>query len=346
MKRKGLYVIFAVAALVAINGFIYFGLPIDQQASVGELIPKRLSTKTDLEIKPITTSPSDEGWTKLCKDKKPHIQVLSPNGGEIYQGGQQIDVKWRSCFLSRHPGGTGDDTARITLTSSRPGISVNVLIPHISEGPHSAMVTLPANFPPYVSGTFYKMQVDYIDNLPSSPTGGQLLATDNSNNPFTINADRLTTSLVSSNNTTTRDTKGNVSRAEISMDVRVTAGVSDVFIPRFVKIGTSVSDSAIGNAGFVIVPLNASFAFDSRASVTSTVSVISGAVIDPSGRMRVNAGQSANFRVIASITAPVGSGQKAIQLNAIGASTTANRALVSYPTLPAASYRSGFTPAF
>ncbi len=41
---------------------------------------------------------SDElAWRILCRDGKPHIQVLSPNGGEVYQAGQQVEVKWRSC---------------------------------------------------------------------------------------------------------------------------------------------------------------------------------------------------------------------------------------------------------
>lgn len=38
-------------------------------------------------------------WTTLCSDGKPHIQVLTPNGGETYTAGQQMEVKWKSCGI-------------------------------------------------------------------------------------------------------------------------------------------------------------------------------------------------------------------------------------------------------
>jgi hypothetical protein len=89
MNKK--YVVFGLAAALAIIGVVYFGTGANQQASVAAL--GTIATP----IGPITTNPNDPGWTKLCKDRKPHLQVLSPNGGETYQAGQQITVKWRSC---------------------------------------------------------------------------------------------------------------------------------------------------------------------------------------------------------------------------------------------------------
>lgn len=44
----------------------------------------------------IVVNPADP-WTTMCADGQPHIQVLSPNGGETYTAGQQVTVKWRSC---------------------------------------------------------------------------------------------------------------------------------------------------------------------------------------------------------------------------------------------------------
>lgn len=46
----------------------------------------------------IVVNPVDP-WTALCADGQPHIQVLSPNGGETYTAGQQVTVKWKSCNI-------------------------------------------------------------------------------------------------------------------------------------------------------------------------------------------------------------------------------------------------------
>lgn len=46
----------------------------------------------------VVVNPVDP-WTTLCADGQPHIQVLSPNGGETYTAGQQVIVKWKSCGL-------------------------------------------------------------------------------------------------------------------------------------------------------------------------------------------------------------------------------------------------------
>lgn len=36
-------------------------------------------------------------WEKVCSDGEPHVQVISPNGGEEYVAGQNMSVKWKSC---------------------------------------------------------------------------------------------------------------------------------------------------------------------------------------------------------------------------------------------------------
>lgn len=534
MNKK--YLVFGLAAVIAIAGVVYFKTGANQQASVLALNSKSVSNTTDTALTgagPITNNPNDPSWIKLCRDGKPHIQVLSPNGREVYQAGQQISVTWRSCFSKRYPNGTGDDTARITLLSSQSSASTNVLIPAISEGPHTATVTLPANFPPYVSGNFYKIKVDYIDNLPTSSTSGQVLASDTSDNTFTINSNNvskvtvsasvnnpiertvivsqtqstynvlllgftvkatggdvylskvpvqivttghrpqniigalkltdssgnilqtadtaaykinsgvisaatgctalecgylfanlgnikissgtsreffitadlralnasgggystgdsvrasvmnsdvvtqsnfgasdqngnalsavyrtgsaagyrqvfstqaISTTLASSSSTATINaTTGLVVKQDIKMNVNITANGDDVFIPRSVKNGISATDTVVGDKGFVIAVLNGNSLFDSTATVTSSTSVVSGATIDPSGRIKIGAGQTATLQVMTSIVAPSGSGAKKLQLNAIGVATTAAGVPTSYPTLPASAYQSDFT---
>lgn len=44
----------------------------------------------------VATTP--DKWTLSCLNNPntPKIEVLSPNGGEVYPPGQQVTVKWRS----------------------------------------------------------------------------------------------------------------------------------------------------------------------------------------------------------------------------------------------------------
>jgi hypothetical protein len=41
----------------------------------------------------------DKNWARLCSDGKPHIQVLSPNGGEVYQYDDILNIRWKTCNI-------------------------------------------------------------------------------------------------------------------------------------------------------------------------------------------------------------------------------------------------------
>ncbi len=45
-------------------------------------------------------TPRDITFTRVCnQNSAPWIRVTSPNGGEVYQAGQQINVTWQSCMI-------------------------------------------------------------------------------------------------------------------------------------------------------------------------------------------------------------------------------------------------------
>jgi hypothetical protein len=344
MKGKGLYAVFGVIAAAVVVGIIYFGTGANQQASIGALKTKTTTTvPTEDGVGPITTNPNDPGWTRLCRDNKPHLQVLSPNGGEMYVAGQRVTVTWRSCNIR------GNVDISLTQPYSTSGFYAWVLgTSYQNSG--QGIFTLPTSsqWGNMIYGKKFKVLVGNTDTQVTPQ--GTFNIFDTSNNLFTIKAPvagAVVAELVSfTYNDNYNSDIGTHINTEITSNIRVTAQGSDMFIPRSVKVGTSLTDTNVGTTGFVIVPLNVGYAFDPSVSIVSSVSIMSGGIIDSSGRIKITKGQSANLRIVSVVTAPVGSGMKAIQLNALGAAEAASGALISYPTLPASAYRSGFTQGF
>jgi len=84
----------------------------------------------------------------------PWIRVTSPNGGEVYQAGQQINVTWRSCKIP------ADTTARIAFSSQfEGGNSQNVITPN--AGSVSYEIPSTTSFPPLEYGNYYKIYIDF-----------------------------------------------------------------------------------------------------------------------------------------------------------------------------------------
>jgi hypothetical protein len=182
------YAVFGVAAVIAVAGVIYFGTSANQQASVANVADKLAgpSTPTDDPVTPSapTTTPimTEFEWRRLCRDRQPHIQVLSPNGGEIYNVGQQAVVKWRSC------NGNSDDTARIWMEQIIGTDIRSTFITNAPEQPGSYTISrLPYTIgqTPITFGKNFKFKVEYLTNI---GTTANVLATDESDNLFTINA--------------------------------------------------------------------------------------------------------------------------------------------------------------
>jgi peptidoglycan hydrolase-like protein with peptidoglycan-binding domain len=112
----------------------------------------------------------------LCAGGNPAIRVRKPNGGEVYQAGQQINIKWRSCHISH------GDNVRVDLVvapfppSGTNGVGLGNTINDGQE-----LLTLPQ------AGVFNGNPMSFGNNFKvfiwHSATGAQ----DLSNNLFTIN---------------------------------------------------------------------------------------------------------------------------------------------------------------
>lgn len=162
-KNKQLYAIIGVAAVVVIVGVVHFGFGRGQQASIGAITnPKCTSAMT------------------------PRIVVTSPNGGEVYQDGQSITIKWTSCNLP-----TGNQTgAALKLYDVNNNYLGNIgLTPNtVSSSIGYANVVLPTlayikTHPAYQHATFglhFRVVVSSYDSI----TG---VKDDSSDNLFTIN---------------------------------------------------------------------------------------------------------------------------------------------------------------
>lgn len=113
-------------------------------------------------------------WTATCSDTKPHVQVISPNGGEIYATGQQIDIKWKTCNIP------SEIKALVILGDRTHSIGGDLATDTANDGYES--VTIPT-WPNMYYGNFYDVRVSF------PPFGNYtgIMLSDNSDNTFTIN---------------------------------------------------------------------------------------------------------------------------------------------------------------
>lgn len=132
--------------------------------------PGCISTSDNSESNPATQTPS--------------ITVLSPNGGEIYQFGQQVVVKWAS---ANYP---VSSPINISIGYSNPSIGFSGTYVEnlaVTTNTGSRVVTLPTLRDPFGVGTHYKVYV----SAESNPLSATLV--DASNNLFTIQAPTTST---------------------------------------------------------------------------------------------------------------------------------------------------------
>jgi len=116
-----------------------------------------------------------------CVTSQPSITVLSPNGGETYTAGQQIEVKWKSCNV---PAST-----IINIELGQPATTSGIsLVDTGNDG--SELITLPTvnTFPMMVYGKNFKIKLQKI--------GTGFGAFDYSDNLFAINPSTITPSSI------------------------------------------------------------------------------------------------------------------------------------------------------
>lgn len=107
----------------------------------------------------------------------PSINVLSPNGGEVYQVGQKIKVTWSTCNT------LASDQVMIILKSTQTLFGAEIItVPNTG----TATIILPSSFGggqvPVINGEYYKIRLE----LGSNAMGQIAPLSDESNNLFTI----------------------------------------------------------------------------------------------------------------------------------------------------------------
>jgi peptidoglycan hydrolase-like protein with peptidoglycan-binding domain len=134
------------------------------------------------------TIPGDAAWKILCRDRKPHVQVLSPNGNEVYSSNQQIPVTWKSCNV------TSDKMVHLSIKTYQNGTQVNIGslysaqtgTPNVpNTGSALSRVFSDIGGIQYNPGKNYKVMLS-LTNSNGSTTNS--FVTDDSDNLFTINA--------------------------------------------------------------------------------------------------------------------------------------------------------------
>jgi hypothetical protein len=167
----------------------------DQKETIVKDIESKDSIDTNLDKKDISdlkeikngggisldTNPVN--LTACDSTNTPSITVLSPNGGEVYIAGQQIEVKWESCNLP------ANSLIAITLTVPFISLDIGLVNPVVNDG--YELVTLPSSSTIPVYGNIFKIKIQptYSINSPQ----------DLSDNLFTINYITPSLTLVSPN---------------------------------------------------------------------------------------------------------------------------------------------------
>jgi hypothetical protein len=303
-------------------------------------------------------------WVALCADGQPHIQVISPNGGEVYQVGQQVTVKWRTC------NDNSDSSVSAILTTNQS--SNNRLLGHSPADINTATFTIPSTLSglnnttvPIVSGQHYKINLELRTNFGTN----DLMASDNSNNTFTINEiTGLSTTLASALNpvSTVSSTSGAVTSVLYRIRLNVTANRSDFYIPRgatFIKGANNatvpslvspqngISFGILNESNLYVDGATAGRIATPATEVSSSVSIVSGASVDPSGRIKIPQGQTAvlDLAVIISegVTPQDVVGQYKVGVLSVNGATNPTGAISNFNTTPVVNYQTQFnSPAF
>jgi hypothetical protein len=218
----------------------------------------------------------NDPWTTLCADGKPHVQVISPNGGEFYTPGQQIEVKWRTCNVQNYPG-TNSSAVSVSLKQQSTGVRYT-LIPNtnpqygngnFTQNDGSEMVVLPTSstYPvtPISYGTDFRVTVALTDPYPpiEAPSRGPIF--DESDNLFTINKSTIEIGAGTPTILSTTTTSGAVSKVTYTIPFTVTALSSDLYIGKTsVLSSTPTTGSAL------------SYSFTNAAAPTMSLQTLSG----------------------------------------------------------------------
>lgn len=265
----------------------------------------------------------------------PSITVISPNGGEVYQAGQQTTVTWTSCNVPA--------TANINIGLSMGSTSIASTAGATSND-GSEVITLPtqANLP---IGTYMNYGLNFKVNLFVS---GMALF-DSSNNLFTINNNGTTTipclntimgtPIYSTTNTNTPSSS--ITSVTYNIPLTVTSVCQTLYL------GQSAQLSAIATASSAF-----SYAFENASSPTtlnttssaSATLISNDAVIQDKG-YRLDNGITKHFTLSVNLITPsILNSSYRVKLNQIRTFTNSllSTGATNQNLIPEANYRTGY----
>lgn len=163
----------------------------------------------------------------------------------------------------------------------------------------------------------------------------------------------------------TINSSGAVTSVQYTARLNVTATGNDFFIPRnaaFVAGAqsttvptvtsptTGVSFAVVNGSGNYVDGTAAAGRLDSANNVSSSVNLVSGGIVDPSGRIKIAEGQTAVIDVTVTISDPATAnvaGQYKVGILSVNGADTSTGTIAPFVTTPTVSYETTFnTPAF
>lgn len=293
-----------------------------------------------------------------------------------FQATSSTDVnKVSSLFKLRYNGNVVDSvslgatstTAYLEFTQLNGGVG-EIVIPAGSQANFAILADV-NSLATFASGNTLKVELltaDYQNNAKftvEDATGGSL-GTTSTNRPGSVTGYTATfrsegiTATINSTPTpsTTINTSGVVTNAQYTVRLNVAASGNDFFIPRNadrVSVGgasaSAVAPSPTTSQGIAFSVLNGSNLYTTSGgagTVSSSVNLISGGIVDPSGRIKISADTTAVVELTVTLSGSP-TGQYKIGVLSVNAANTPGGSLSAYPTTPLVNFETPFsTPAF
>ncbi len=234
-----------IVGLVLVGALLFMnGGTVDQGAALFNATRKTASVQTGVAGSLATNT---QPLPCLAGSTTPKIKVMSPNGGEVYQAGQQITVKWSTCNIPANAQIAIVLNDGVSGTNSTGFGSVN------NDG--SEVVTVPVSASPFWGnspfGQRFKIKLNYKLAGQTTWTDG-----DNSDNLFSINSASATVTAIGSPTLALYASIDGVGPGEEDVylarfRVNVTANGGDMYVSKnianigYTRLGNGIIDAVI-----------------------------------------------------------------------------------------------------
>ncbi len=178
-----------------------------------------------LETRPIG---GDRGCTT-----KPTLTVVSPNGGEQYQPGQQVTVTWKSCALA------ASEKVVVDLFTKTSTGSTTTLVLSTGTNDGTEVVTLPTTLSMDRYGANFKINVRHVPSV-KQPAGTPIVQ-DQSDQYFSIGSLIVKMGTPSYNRTT--NTSGQVTSVTYNIPLSVTSYGQTLYLGQTAQLANAMSAS-------------------------------------------------------------------------------------------------------